>query len=173
MMRLVLKMIMMSVIMVGLASYAGYLMTGQLPFSLDSLSGFSKPDLSKTIDSVTPDIVTPSKLQRAYKWQDADGVWHYTNTPPPEGIAAKEMKINPNTNVIAGTKIPPEVLEEPAEEQPKSKIIGKSKKDKEDEVKNPYSPEGIKDLMEQARGVQEMMNERAEAQEKAFEQLGR
>ncbi|MEJ2577175.1 MAG: DUF4124 domain-containing protein [Gammaproteobacteria bacterium] len=41
-------------------------------------------------------------LQRitVYKWQDADGRWHITDAPPPEGIQFRRETYTPDTNVL-------------------------------------------------------------------------
>lgn len=31
--------------------------------------------------------------EKYYKWQDADGAWHYTTTPPPADRAASEVRV--------------------------------------------------------------------------------
>ncbi len=30
--------------------------------------------------------ITGPPTETLYKWKDADGVWHYTDKPPPEGV---------------------------------------------------------------------------------------
>lgn len=36
----------------------------------------------------------PAGAQQYYKWKDADGVTHYTKTPPPEGTQADRVAVN-------------------------------------------------------------------------------
>jgi len=31
-----------------------------------------------------------------YKWKDAEGTWHYTTTPPPDGSQAAALNVDPN-----------------------------------------------------------------------------
>jgi hypothetical protein len=33
--------------------------------------------------------------EQFYKWKDADGVTHYTNTPPPAGVQADKLAVKP------------------------------------------------------------------------------
>jgi hypothetical protein len=35
-----------------------------------------------------------------YKWQDADGVWQYTQTPPPEGTPFERVEARTDVNVL-------------------------------------------------------------------------
>ena len=35
-----------------------------------------------------------------YKWQDEKGVWHVTDTPPPEGTRYQEQQYLHDTNVL-------------------------------------------------------------------------
>ena len=41
-------------------------------------------------------------LQRTtvYKWQDAEGRWHITGEPPPEGVSYRQETYTPDTNVL-------------------------------------------------------------------------
>ena len=39
-------------------------------------------------------IAGPASAQQFYKWKDADGVTHYTRTPPPEGTQADRVAVN-------------------------------------------------------------------------------
>jgi hypothetical protein len=44
-----------------------------------------------------------------FKWQDANGVWHYTQQPPPDGVASERI------NVATGRSEPAPEPEAPAE----------------------------------------------------------
>lgn len=35
-----------------------------------------------------------------YKWQDADGEWHFSNTPPPQGVASQIQTYHSDTNTM-------------------------------------------------------------------------
>lgn len=39
--------------------------------------------------------------EKFYKWQDADGAWHYTTTPPPADRAAQEVQVDGRTPAAA------------------------------------------------------------------------
>jgi len=51
------------------------------------------------VDSLATNVGS-SKLTRVFTWKDANGVTQYSNMPP-NGVDAKTMSINPNTNVLA------------------------------------------------------------------------
>ena len=34
--------------------------------------------------------------EQYYKWKDAEGTWHYTTTPPPDGAQAAALSVDPN-----------------------------------------------------------------------------
>jgi hypothetical protein len=38
--------------------------------------------------------VAAGAAEKFYKWQDADGAWHYTTTPPPADRVAQEVKVD-------------------------------------------------------------------------------
>ena len=37
---------------------------------------------------------------RAYKWRDADGNWHITDEPPPEGTKFEKLEYQNDANVV-------------------------------------------------------------------------
>jgi len=94
-----------------------------------------------------------SKTTTVYKWQDADGEWHFSNTPPPEGIASQVQTYRADTNVIQApqpqkpaTATPPPNNAPPTE--PDTGIPGLP------------SPDKVKKLMDDARAVQDLSNNR-------------
>ena len=38
--------------------------------------------------------------QQFYKWKDKNGVWQFTQEPPPEEASAEVVSVNPNANII-------------------------------------------------------------------------
>lgn len=34
--------------------------------------------------------------EKFYKWKDAEGTWHYTTTPPPDGAQGAALDVDPN-----------------------------------------------------------------------------
>lgn len=101
--------------------------------------------------------------QRVYKWQDQGGQWHYTQIrPPADARAVESMDLDPMQNVIAGFE-PPQTGDEPAADEPTERA---EPEPEETIAENPYSPETIKKLFEDAKGLQETLGKRYETQEK-------
>ncbi len=124
-----------------------------LPFI--SING--KPPLLKWSDLKMPSLPMPSSDSigngdnvKFYKWQDAQGQWHMSNTPPPDGINAKQLVINPNANVL------------PAVETPTTKQQSSQKAEPKIEQRNPLtlSNKDVKKVMEAAKNVQKLVDDR-------------
>ena len=100
-------------------------------------------------------VITDEKVQ-VYRWRDEHGVMQFSNTPPLEG-GAEKIQLNPNENVIQAVKVP---VEEVAE-----KKVVKS------EAPNPYSVEGMKKVMDDARGVEDVLRKSQEDRQKMLNNL--
>lgn len=153
-----------------------YFLGGSLP-----LPGFLQGLFSGSADKPEPLNATSVRTDRdvtVYKWVDENGHTHFSETPP-AGKMAETMELKTNTNVMQAVKVP-----EPEQEEVDSggRVIslGQSsgaKSDAKDEesgdgLENPYSPEGVQKLIENAKNVSKMMNQRHEQQQKAFDGLG-
>ena len=101
-------------------------------------------------------VVTNEKVQ-VYRWSDENGVMQFSNTPPPTGTNAEQIVLDPNSNLLQAVKIP-EKKEEP-------KQVAKT------ESTNPYSVKGMKKVMDDARGVEKMLQQRHEEQQKMMNNL--
>ena len=95
-----------------------------------------------------------SNTTTVYKWQDADGEWHFSNTPPPQGIASQVQTYRTDTNVIQAprqqqkpTAVPPPENNAPPSE-PDPGIPGLP------------SPAKAKKLLDDARAVQDLNDNR-------------
>jgi len=108
---------------------------------------------SKAPDSLS-DVVSDQKVQ-VYKWRDKNGVMQFSNTPPPDGHA-EQIEVNPNDNVVQAVKFPVQA-EEVA-------TIAPAKT----EIPNPYSVKGMKKVMDDAKGVQDLLDKRQADQQKAL-----
>jgi len=82
-----------------------------------------------------------------YQWTDEKGVTHFGGTPPTGQGTYKKKEIQSNANVVQAIKSPEE--EEKEEQRSRSASVG-----------SVYSPEGVKDLMDQAKDMQKQMEER-------------
>ena len=138
-----------------------YIMMGggkDLPGFLGGLfSGSSKqqPATPKNITSVVTD-----KEVSYYQWVDENGQTHFSSTPP-VGMQVEKKQLRPNTNVVQAVKVPQD------EEDSQSATVfslggGKDSKDGkgEDEAYNPYSPEGVQKIIDQAQQAAKMMESR-------------
>ena len=101
-------------------------------------------------------VTTDEKVQM-YKWRDEYGVMQYSNTPPPEMQNAEQIELNPNHNVIEATRVPEVEVTETPSGQP--------------EINNPYSVSGMKQAVEDAKAVQDILNKRADEQKRALGNL--
>ena len=126
------------------------------------LPDFSMPDL--------PDMPSGKVLPNSgsggedifYKWYDAQGNVQFTTEPPADGIEYTIKGYDPNANVIQAVEIP-------AEPAPDSDSATKTKL-KPGDIDNPYDPENIKKLMEDAQNIQDILNQRFKDQESALNQ---
>jgi len=165
--KLIFKMLLMTGVFVGISNYMMYIMTGKSPFAnfkLPSLS-LDKKDISKNIAKALS-----SEKQQAYKWTDSNGVVHYSSSPPahlssPEQIEqAKAQKyletlqIDPNTNLIQGSKLAEDTETEQNKQTPSP-------------IQNIYTPAGAKKLIEDAKNVEKLLNDRFQEQKNAIDNI--
>ena len=100
-------------------------------------------------------VVTDKKVE-LYKWRDKNGVMQFSNTPPPTVANAEHVVLNPDKNLIQAVKIP---------------LKEKTKQAANTEMPNPYSIKGMKKVMNDARGVEEVLQKRHEKQQKMMNNL--
>lgn len=145
--KIIFKMVVMLVVVVGVSNYALYIMTGKTPFSANDLK---MPDISAPgVDS----LVNGGKTT-AFKWTDENGVVHYSSEPPPEHQQVEVLEIDPNVNLVQGVQKKEEVPgpgPQPALDLPSGNV---------------YSPENVQKLIQDAKDVQKKLNERYQEQEK-------
>ncbi|MFT5506293.1 MAG: hypothetical protein ACI845_001574 [Gammaproteobacteria bacterium] len=135
------------------------------------LPGFSMPDFSDK-DLPKGNSNQNSAVQLGlegkdifYKWFDSEGNLQFTTSPPPEGVEFTVKGIDPNTNLIQAVK--PVVKEvESALGQQGQKGQSKSAKD----IGNPYSPEKVEKLFDDAQNIEKLLNDRLKNQEAALGQ---
>ncbi len=101
-------------------------------------------------------VVTDEKVQ-VYKWRDKNGVMQFGSTPPPGVSNAQQVALNPNSNVVTAVKVP--VKEESAAASAELAQPG------------PYSVKGMKKVMDDARGVEQMLQQSHEQRSKALNNL--
>ena len=93
---------------------------------------------------------------QVYRWKDAEGNWQFSDSPP-ENTAAEQVLVNTDLN----RDLVPEFTPSPQIEEPNR--TGKAILLKEGGSKIPpiASPDKVGQLIEDAKGVQDLMNERA------------
>jgi len=104
-------------------------------------------------------VVTDEKVQ-VYKWRDEHGVMQFSNVPPPTDRNAEQVVLDPNSNLMQAVKVPEKA---PEKESPKN--AGQAK------MPNPYSVKGVKKVMEDVRGVEDMLKQRQDQQQEALHKL--
>lgn len=102
--------------------------------------------------------VTDEKVQ-VYKWRDEHGIMQFSNTPPASIGNAQLVELNPNSNVVEAVKVPVKEKRNEAESAPAVK------------VSSPYSVKGMKKVMDDAKGIEDMLQQRHEEQQKLMNNL--
>ncbi|MDJ0881539.1 MAG: DUF4124 domain-containing protein [Gammaproteobacteria bacterium] len=127
---------------------------------LMSLNDLKAPDL--TLPEVPDAMNLPegTKLGKRediiYQWRDAKGELHFTSAPPPKGVEYTAKGYDPNANLIQSIEVKHE------EAQP---VMAEPQIKKPTDIGNPYSPDNIQKLIDDAHNVQQLMNERMKQQE--------
>ncbi len=172
--KLALKVLMMSFVMFGLSTYAGYLITGRLPPFMDRLRGFlPAPDTAaagqpswsnigalehkSTAQAGNYEVVQGEKTV-IYKWQDAKGHWQYGERAP-----SIDAKVTRQEIITASGK--PAASAEAGREKAQSTSAANG------ELINPYSPEGVKELIDRAKQVRQKVEERGQEQQAQLNQM--
>lgn len=114
-------------------------------------------DVPKTPKGLT-NVTTDEKVQ-VYKWRDEYGVMQFTNTPPPETRQAELVELTPNTNIVKAIEVP--------EDEPEKKRSGPSVM----MTGNPYTPGGMKDLLDTTSTLADGMNQKQLEQQQLMEQI--
>ncbi|WP_052692027.1 DUF4124 domain-containing protein [Teredinibacter purpureus] len=142
--KLVAKILVMVGLMFGVSNYIMYVMTGKSPFSAE-MPSLSIPSILNT------DSALPSTKDTAYKWTDEKGVVHYSSEPPPETTQqVKKLEVDPNVNLIQGLDVP--------------EGVAPTATPSNDTLVTPYTPTGAQKLLEDAKDVQRILDERFERQ---------
>lgn len=116
-----------------------------------------KADLQEKVPKNVQTVVTDKKVE-IYKWADKHGVIQFSNVPPQDGSESEKMVLSPNTNVVDATKISEK---EPAKVA-KPQVIS---------LGSPYTPGGMKKMVEDSTNLQEQLNQRQTDQEKMIQDL--
>ncbi len=102
-------------------------------------------------------VVTDEKVE-VYKWVDEHGVTQFSNRPPETSSKSEKIVLSPDINVISAIKVPEKEPEVAAGPQVNS-------------LSSPYSPGGMKNILDEASGMQEKLDQRRLDQDKALQGL--
>jgi len=58
------------------------------------------PELRHQADQLLRDTGLKSTSAILYKWRNRQGVWQYTQDPPPEGVAYEKVEARSDVNVL-------------------------------------------------------------------------
>ncbi len=171
--RLVFRIIVMLVIATGIMSYIASLngidIRQFMPkFELPHLPNFKLPTMPDIpFSDKSEQEILPSSVSKVYKWRGDDGSWHFSEELP-EGITPeKVIFLNSETNIIQGMPKPEKTTTdiEPVNAQPNVQQQAQPLN------LNPYNKKAIDKLLNDARGVQDIMNQRTRDLEQASQGL--
>ena len=119
------------------------------------------PDMPNLSDSVATGAAAESIDGKDifYKWYDDKGNLHFTTELPAPGVEFIVKGYDPDANVIQAVKIPPKTVEKDA------KVATPTKAEKLDDTTSPYSSDSIKKLFEDARNIENLLDQRARKQD--------
>ena len=143
-----------------------------LPFTI--LKDDSGRPLMSLRDLKMPDMAVPGQPDGAtvkgegikdviYQWRDEEGNLNFTSEPPAPGIEYSVKGYDPNLNLIQSIKTQTETAE--VGSKTKTTSIESPLK-----IGNPYSPEKINKLFDDAEKVQDLINQRMQQQEAVLNQ---
>ena len=102
--------------------------------------------------------VTTDKRVELYKWVDEHGVVQFSNIPPEQGIASEKIVLSPNVNVMDAVKVP---------EKEAGAVVGPQVFS----TANPYTPDGAKEIIDQALKMQEQLSQQQADQKKMLQDM--
>ena len=95
---------------------------------------------------------------KLYKWVDENGVTQFSQTPPPMGGEHESMTLQPDTNLMKAFK-PPETEEQQASVP---KVF---------KTRSPYTPGGMKDVLDQTSAIKEQLNQQQADQQNLLDEI--
>lgn len=156
--------------MFGMSTYLLYVKTGKVPEvslpDVDIKSQLSSIESLTSVVSNKLEINSSSDSQMLYKWTDDNGNVHYSTEPPSQQKTARKISVDPNVNVMKAfkpTKPPVGDLQNNGSASGND-IPGPTEKVT---LTSAYNPKAVKKLIDDAKGVQSLVDERAKALEDA------
>ena len=77
-----------------------YLLFLLIFFIVAALVLWWSPELRKEANDLLRDTGLKSTSVTLYKWQDKQGVWQYTQDPPPDGVPYEKVEARSDVNVL-------------------------------------------------------------------------
>ena len=102
-------------------------------------------------------VIVDNKVQ-VYKWRDKEGVMQFSSEPPSGTYDTEQIVLHPDSNVLQAVKV-----REKETIQPVAKI--------EKSAVTPYSINGMKKVVDDAKGIEEMLQQREEQQQKTLNDI--
>lgn len=120
------------------------------------------PSMPKQVE--LPDVLEkPAGQDLVYQWRDAEGSLNFTSQPPPAGIEYTVKGYDPRTNLIQSVKLNEEDAADNSTAD--SEQNSAAQVEKASDIGNPYSPEKIEKLFNDAKNVEKLLNDRLKQQE--------
>lgn len=167
---LMLKAMVPLFIVLGALAYVGYLQGGDpMAMLMAPFKGGGSATISRTQATDSPrlregPLDTLDSTTTVYRWKDTDGNVHFSNRLPEGASGVESLEIDPDANLILGV--------EPSPGAPSgrpgtaSDVISPAGPEA---VGNPYSADGVQKLIDQAKQVQELVNQRFKQQEEMLQ----
>lgn len=166
MLKFLLKIFLIAFILFALGKYASYLMTGQPPtvdikapvipdINISEITEGLSEAISKKIKLVKEEVnESKNEDNTIYKWRDNNGVLYYTSEQPPDDVNYESISYNKETNVVPAINT---ATNKTNTQDNKSTSSPKSLST--DFPENVYSPKGIEHLFNQAKDIQNLVND--------------
>jgi Sec-independent protein translocase protein TatA len=134
---------------------------------LPDLSGFhfARPGASSGVklSSGIADVAT-DKPVHIYRWRDAHGILQLSNTKP-EGVNAQQIELKPNLSIMDPVKPLPDDTFATVTSQKTASAATSS------DMHNPYTPDGMKQLVQQAGELKKALSQQQADQAKEINQV--
>ncbi|MBV1931030.1 MAG: DUF4124 domain-containing protein [Porticoccaceae bacterium] len=131
-----------------------------------AISNTHLPDISLPNNLLPDAIPMPGKKTLVYKWKDAAGVWNFS-IEKPDGFATEVIELAPDRNVVQAVVLPQPAETDSKEESGSNGGAGFMKDNQK--VLFPYSPGQVRQLIEDAKGVQKQVDDRYKRLEETVE----
>ena len=103
--------------------------------------------------------VTTDKDVEIFKWRDEQGVMHFGERPPEFDTIVEKVDLRTNENVMKAVKVTRDVVE--------SADTGIQQVN----VDNPYSPEGMSQLLQQTQALTDSINKQQEGKKEMLDNI--